>query len=120
MIDSKCKPWLIEVNHLPSFTTDTPLDKNMKKSVIRDALQIMNVSGKDKEDYKNKKKIELHQRAFSSKRIRLSAEERQAAIEAAQAERDEWESKNQGGFEKIYPLQVSISNAFDIYFEGKG
>jgi len=108
MIDSKLKPWLIEVNHLPSFTTDTPLDKTMKKNVIRDALQIMNISGKDKEEYKNKKKIELQQRAFSSKRIRLTPEERQAEKDAAQNERDEWESKNQGGFEKIYPLTVTF------------
>lgn len=26
MFDSKLKPWLIEVNHAPSFGTDTPID----------------------------------------------------------------------------------------------
>jgi len=31
MIDSKANPWVIEVNHAPSFTTDTPLDFRIKK-----------------------------------------------------------------------------------------
>jgi len=44
MLDHKLKPWLIEINHTPSFSTDTPFDRNIKKSVVKDALKIMNVS----------------------------------------------------------------------------
>lgn len=38
LIDDKLKPWLIEINHAPSFSTDTPLDFKMKKDVIADAV----------------------------------------------------------------------------------
>jgi len=38
LIDDKLKPWLIEINHAPSFATDTPLDFKMKKDVIADAI----------------------------------------------------------------------------------
>ena len=31
IIDSELKPWLLEVNHTPSFTADTPLDIKIKK-----------------------------------------------------------------------------------------
>ena len=48
MIDSKLKPWLIEINYTPSFTTDTPLDYVIKKGVVEEALDIMNVSYKNK------------------------------------------------------------------------
>ena len=38
LIDDKLKPWLIEINHAPSFSTDTPLDFKMKKQVVADAI----------------------------------------------------------------------------------
>lgn len=47
-LDEKCKPWLIEINHAPSFTTDSPLDADIKKNVIRDALQLINLNLKTK------------------------------------------------------------------------
>lgn len=34
MLDEKCKPWLIEVNHTPSFSTDTPFDMSLKHGVV--------------------------------------------------------------------------------------
>jgi len=106
MLDSKLKPWLIEVNHLPSFTTDTPLDRKIKENVVRDALQIMNVSAESRLEYKNKRKNDLS-KLSTPKRLRMTQEEREAASEVAQKERDEWESKNHGGYEKIFPLSES-------------
>ena len=46
ILNSKMKPFLLEVNHTPSFTTDTPLDAAIKRSLISDALKLMNVSVK--------------------------------------------------------------------------
>lgn len=54
MLDSKLKPWLIEVNHTPSFTTDTPLDYKIKYGVINDALKLIDVSVKNREKFENK------------------------------------------------------------------
>jgi hypothetical protein len=48
LIDEKLKPWLIEINHAPSFATDTPLDFKMKKDVIADAIQILGMTHKRK------------------------------------------------------------------------
>jgi tubulin polyglutamylase TTLL6/13 len=31
ILDHKLKPYLLEVNHSPSFTTDTPLDSAIKR-----------------------------------------------------------------------------------------
>ena len=44
MIDHKGKSWLIEVNQSPSFTTDTPLDFNIKKGLISDAVNMLNLN----------------------------------------------------------------------------
>jgi tubulin polyglutamylase TTLL6/13 len=38
ILDSKLKPWLLEVNHAPSFSTDTPLDFKIKKDLIADTI----------------------------------------------------------------------------------
>jgi len=104
MLDDKLKPWLIEVNHLPSFASDTPLDLKIKSSVIKDAFQLMNISIKDKIDYKNKKRAELNEKILRSKKAKLSTSEKQKLFEKAQKERDDWEAINSGGYEKIFPL----------------
>jgi len=108
MLDHKLKPWLLEVNHTPSFTTDTPFDKNIKMNVIKDALTLMNISHETRYKYKKAQRIDFKKRVLTGKSNRTTYEERQAEIERAQKERDEWESKNQGGYEKIYPLDVSL------------
>ena len=50
LIDSSLKPYLLEVNHTPSFTTDTPLDSYIKKNLIKDAITLMNINVKSKND----------------------------------------------------------------------
>jgi len=44
LIDHKLKPWLLEINHAPSFATDTPLDFKLKKDLISDTIQILDMS----------------------------------------------------------------------------
>ena len=41
-IDEKLKPWILEVNHAPSFTTDSPLDFKIKKNLISDTIRLLN------------------------------------------------------------------------------
>lgn len=44
MLDAKLKPWLIEVNHTPSFQTDTSIDETVKVSLLKDTLDIIQLS----------------------------------------------------------------------------
>lgn len=48
IIDHKLKPWLLEVNHLSSFGTDSPLDKKIKFDLIWDTFNLLNLSVKRK------------------------------------------------------------------------
>lgn len=54
-IDEKCKPWLLEINSLASFATDSPLDKKIKYDVIYEALAMLNLSQKRKKKIKKEK-----------------------------------------------------------------
>eukprot|EP00892_Ulva_mutabilis_P011796 jgi/Ulvmu1/898/UM101_0006.1 len=40
LLDSAARPWLVEVNHSPSFQTDAPLDVAVKSALIGDALRL--------------------------------------------------------------------------------
>jgi len=44
MLDAKLKPWLIEVNHTPSFQTDTMIDEKVKSSLLKDTFDILQLS----------------------------------------------------------------------------
>ena len=46
MIDWKMRPYLLEVNHSPSFTCDSPLDQIVKTSVLRQTMELVSF-GKD-------------------------------------------------------------------------
>jgi tubulin polyglutamylase TTLL6/13 len=48
MLDNKLTPWVIEVNHSPSFTCDSPLDTKIKESVLYDTLRLINLRAADK------------------------------------------------------------------------
>lgn len=44
MLDHKLNPCLLEINYTPSFTTDTPLDRFIKKNLITDTLNLVNAT----------------------------------------------------------------------------
>ena len=44
MLDEKCKPYLLEINHAPSFGTDSPLDEKIKGQVIYDTLNLLGLN----------------------------------------------------------------------------
>ena len=37
-------PYLLEVNHAPSFNDDTQLDKNVKSQLLTDTFKLLNMS----------------------------------------------------------------------------
>lgn len=47
LVDDKLKPWLLEVNHTPSFATDTPLDMDIKSRVLSEVWDIIDIQPAD-------------------------------------------------------------------------
>jgi tubulin polyglutamylase TTLL4 len=43
LLDSKLKPWLLEVNISPSLSSSSPLDKKIKTVLICDTLNLVGV-----------------------------------------------------------------------------
>ena len=44
ILDKKCKPILLEVNHAPSFATDSPLDYDIKRNLFVDTFRLLGLS----------------------------------------------------------------------------
>lgn len=44
ILDAKLKPWMLEVNHTPSFQTDTEIDEKVKFRLLKDTFDIVQLS----------------------------------------------------------------------------
>jgi len=76
MVDDNLKPFLIEVNHAPSFSIDTPLDKQVKHDLLTDTFKLLNLSVKKKCQSKVEQLRATQERIFTGKKQKFSAEER--------------------------------------------
>ncbi|KEP63820.1 UNVERIFIED_CONTAM: Tubulin-tyrosine ligase family protein [Hammondia hammondi] len=107
MIDHKLTPWLIEVNHSPSFTTDSELDTIVKFKVIRDALVLLGLSSENRRNYHAQQRLQAEQRRTSfpkqTREERLQSR-RQMMNELAKS-RTAWEDAHMGGWRRIFPTE---------------
>ena len=68
MLDSNLKPWLIEINHLPSFATDSPLDQDIKATVIEQTLRVIRAKASDKRKFEENHKREASSRLYEGRK----------------------------------------------------
>jgi len=76
MIDKYFKPWLIEVNQSPSFATDSPLDYEVKKAVLRDSFKLLNVNQERREAFIQLKQKQMAERILTGKQDKLDPEQK--------------------------------------------
>ncbi|XP_054069863.1 tubulin polyglutamylase TTLL13 isoform X4 [Rissa tridactyla] len=100
LLDRKLKPWLLEVNHSPSFTTDSHLDCEVKDALLCDTIKLINVDACNKrkvleedKQWAKERLLQGHQ-AFRASRhqleeIRLKKEKLEAVTRKKKMERKE-------------------------------
>lgn len=71
MLDRDCKPYLLEVNHSPSFSTDSPLDEKVKGDLIKDTVRLLGLTKKRKALYRRNLQAHLDFRILHGKFLRL-------------------------------------------------
>ncbi len=104
MIDSKCKPWLLEVNQSPSFSTDSPLDYKIKKAVLGDAFHLLNVSAEARSQSEQMQREAMEKRIRTGKTSKVAAEDKERLRALKLKERAEFEKDRTGGYELIFPV----------------
>lgn len=93
MIDNHLRPYLIEVNHLPSFATDSPLDLEIKEKVISQSLDLCcsAVSHSDATTYTELTASKVRHDSSSS------------AVPASAKQWNLLDAPYYGGFERVFP-----------------
>ena len=123
-LDEKLKPWILEVNHAPSFSTDSPLDFKVKKNLVTDTIKLLNLSYWKKMKFKKQKALEFQRRAIKGK-TKITKEELDQLRAQKLRKRNAWESKHCGNYEIIFPseefkpedYQKFIDSAKDVHEE---
>eukprot|EP00397_Hematodinium_sp_SG-2012_P018512 GEMP01018968.1.p1 GENE.GEMP01018968.1~~GEMP01018968.1.p1 ORF type:complete len:615 (+),score=121.72 GEMP01018968.1:77-1921(+) len=88
LIDDKLKPWLLEVNHLPSFGTDSALDLDIKSRLVSQTLDLIQV-------------LPRAGRKMYEQLIKLDGDENRKLYDEAWRRED-----NLDDFERAYPTDV--------------
>ncbi|CAI2363824.1 unnamed protein product [Moneuplotes crassus] len=134
LFEEGLKPWLIEVNHMPSFGADTEVDKNCKESLIRDTFSLLNIDSKAKKMIRKKRTIRetIESRIINgikekrkkdrneedilknSKYIKIYPKNSKVYRECHQVATEEWENQN-GCFRTSYNFKYEdeITNTED-------
>ncbi|XP_040885483.1 tubulin polyglutamylase ttll6 [Toxotes jaculatrix] len=115
LLDHRLRPWVLEVNHSPSFTTDSQLDREVKDALLYDTLVLINLGACDRRKITKEERRRVKDR-LQQNRSREARSEELRQCQAAMAEQMErYEAKHLGGFKRIYPREGG--EKYDKYFK---
>ncbi|XP_010083998.1 PREDICTED: tubulin polyglutamylase TTLL6, partial [Pterocles gutturalis] len=105
LLDRTLKPWLLEVNHSPSFTTDSRLDREVKDALLCDTINLINVHACNKRKVLEEDKQRAKERLLQSPQTLRAS--RRKELESSQAawrlQAEQYEDSHLGGYRRIYP-----------------
>lgn len=133
------RPWVLEVNHSPSFNTDSPLDESIKKSLILETFRLLDISPKDKQQQKNKSRKWVRTRIYDGsstttpsnpsssglnsqssnnngeeKKKILTTEEK---IKRAMKKRTKFEDETMVNYVRIYPVPGATEDPYAKFYQ---
>ncbi|XP_015728848.1 tubulin polyglutamylase TTLL6 isoform X2 [Coturnix japonica] len=105
LLDRNLKPWLLEVNHSPSFTTDSHLDREVKDALLFDTINLINVHACNRRKVMEEDKQRAQERLLQAHRSpRVSRHEESESSQAAWiSEAEDYENSHLGSYRRIYP-----------------
>jgi len=128
LIDEDLKPWLLEVNVLPSLSSSSPFDKIVKTLLICDVLTLGGVRGYDKkkvhgggpgtQEEEKRKEIKSMTMEEIEKVRALTGEEHLTADELNMLMDHEDEFARKGNFSRVFPLAANV-DYYEKFFEVK-
>jgi tubulin polyglutamylase TTLL6/13 len=101
LVDDYGQPWLLEVNHAPSFGISSEIDKKVKENLIKDTCKLLNINPKSKRRKMNINAKELQERVHNNKSPKEYIHIYNTYGEREMLKQIRHETKNLGNYEKI-------------------
>lgn len=118
LLDRKLRPSILEVNHSPSFNTDSELDREIKGALVWDTLNLVNFGACDRRKCIEEEKRRIKERLLG----RGAKKETKEELELAQAQYletlERYENGHLGNFRRIYPAPGW--EKYDKFFHSSG
>lgn len=105
LLDETGKAYLLEVNHAPSFNTDTPFDLHVKSRILKDLFAIIDVT--------------LEKRNFIIDRFKAKMEQRIALRAIKSLDPIDRESERKAYREKLLAHAKNHSGGFSLMYAGE-
>ncbi|XP_009696513.1 PREDICTED: tubulin polyglutamylase TTLL6, partial [Cariama cristata] len=120
LLDRKMKVWLLEVNHSPSFNTDSRLDHEVKDALLCDTINLINVHACNKRKVQEEDKQRAKERLLQAHQIPRAArrEELERNQAAWLAEAEKYENSHLGSYRRIYPARGT--EKYEPFFKQSG
>ena len=115
MLDHKLRPWMLEVNHTPSFNADTSVDETVKQGLLKNTLEIISMS------VEHRKRVAVELKQEMKQQIQQNNYKRPTALEHSQRVRfDHTQVEAMLGsankFKLIYPKEAPGADP-DLYIK---
>ncbi|KAK5851215.1 hypothetical protein PBY51_002026 [Eleginops maclovinus] len=115
LLDHRLRPWVLEVNHSPSFTTDSQLDREVKDALLYDTLVLINLGACDRRKITKEERRRVKDRLQQNSTREARSEELRQCQAATVEQMERYEAKHLGGFKRIFPREGG--EKYDKYFK---
>ncbi|XP_076464953.1 tubulin polyglutamylase ttll6-like isoform X4 [Babylonia areolata] len=118
LLDKRLRPYVIEVNHSPSFSTDAQLDREIKGTLIWDTLGLINFGAIDRRRCLEEERRRIKDRLLGKNTKKETKEELEVAQQQYLEQLECYEDTHLGNFRRIFP--VPGCEKYDKYFHSSG
>ncbi|XP_001358370.3 tubulin polyglutamylase TTLL13 [Drosophila pseudoobscura] len=134
LVDWKLKPYILEVNHSPSFHTNEQVDREVKRPLIRDTLNLVSAVLADKKQIMREDRKRVKQRLLKTKgealqrpRVCNGSTKTECSPRKVEPEEDQdplaqqvaWEDSHMGNFRRIMPPPDGTKAEYYSQFYGQ-
>ncbi|KAL0821053.1 hypothetical protein ABMA28_005687 [Loxostege sticticalis] len=113
LLDHKLHPFILEVNHSPSFHTDTQLDREVKESLLTDTFTMLNIWQCDKKRVLEEDRKRIRDRLLQTNKFAefVPSDEKEPEKSPWQTQ-IQWEETHLGNFRRVYPVGEQYASLF--------